>query len=88
MPGNTNIELIVVLSLTAWENDIPSRIDLSKHKYGGPFTNEQVEDVKTLLQLLILILSLLGFQLSGDGFSLSQPFSTVCLNICLLFLYC
>ena len=59
-------------AFTYWENDIPSRIDLGKHKYGGPFTNEQVEDVKTLLQLLILILSLFGFQLSGDGYSLSQ----------------
>ena len=59
-------------ALTYWENDIPSRIDLGKHKYGGPFTNEQVENVKTLFQLLLLIISLLGFQLSGDGYSLSQ----------------
>ena len=35
-------------AFTYWENDIPSRIDLSKHKYGVPFTNEQVEDIKTL----------------------------------------
>ena len=59
-------------AFTYWENDIPSRIDLGKHKYGGPFTNEQVENVKTLLQLLLLIVSLFGFQLSGDGYSLSQ----------------
>ena len=59
-------------AFTYWENDIPSRINLGKHKYGGPFTNEQVEDVKTLLQLLLLIISLFGFQLSGDGYSLSQ----------------
>ena len=45
---------------------------MSKHKYGGPFTNEQVEDIKTLFQLLLLILSLFGFQLAGDGYSLSQ----------------
>ena len=59
-------------AFTYWENDIPSRIDLGKHKYGGPFTNEQVEDIKTLLQLLLLIISLFGFQLSGDGYSLGQ----------------
>ena len=59
-------------AFTYWENDIPSRIDLGKRKYGGPFTNEQVEDIKTLLQLLLLIISLFGFQLSGDGYSLSQ----------------
>ena len=44
-------------AFTYWENDIPSHIDLSKHKYGGPFTNEQVEDLKTFLQLLLLIMS-------------------------------
>ena len=27
-------------ALTYWENDIPSRIDLGKDKYGGPFTYE------------------------------------------------
>ena len=35
-------------ALTYWEEDIPSRIDLGKSKYGGPFTTEQVEDVKTI----------------------------------------
>ena len=59
-------------AFTYWENDIPSRIDLSKQKYGGPFTNEQVEDIKILFQLLLLILSLFGFQSAGDGYSLSQ----------------
>ncbi len=34
-------------SFTYWEEDVPSRIDLGKTKYGGPFTVEQVEDVKT-----------------------------------------
>ena len=41
-------------ALTYWEEDIPSRIDLGKSKYGGPFTTEQVEDVKTLLKILAL----------------------------------
>ena len=59
-------------ALTYWENDIPSRIDLGKDKYGGPFTYEEVEDVKSFFRLLLLILSLFGFQLSGDGYSLTQ----------------
>ena len=59
-------------ALTYWENDIPSRIDLGKDKYGGPFTYEEVENVKSFFRLLLLILSLFGFQLSGDGFSLTQ----------------
>ena len=59
-------------ALTYWENDIPSRIDLGKDKYGGPFTYEEVEDVKSFFRLLLLILSLFGFQLSGDGYSLTH----------------
>ena len=58
-------------ALTYWENDIPSRIDLGKDKYGGPFTYEEVENVKSFFRLLLLILSLFGFQLSGDGYSLT-----------------
>ena len=41
-------------ALTYWKEDIPSRIDLGKSKYGGPFTTEQVEDVKTVLRLLVI----------------------------------
>ena len=70
-------------ALTYWENDIPSRIDLGKDKYGGPFTYEEVEDVKSFFRLLLLILSLFGFQLSGDGYSLTQYIMTkaVCPSI-------
>ena len=39
-------------ALTYWEEDIPSRIDLGKSKYGGPFTTEQVEDVKTFFRII------------------------------------
>lgn len=38
-------------ALTYWEDEIPSRINLGKDKYGGPFTNEQVEDVKTFFRM-------------------------------------
>ena len=57
-------------AFTYWENDIPSRIDLGKEKYGGPFTNEQV-DVKTMFRLLLLMVSLFGYHLLGDGYSLT-----------------
>ena len=40
-------------ALTYWEEDIPLRIDLGKSRYGGPFTTEQVEDVKTLFHLTL-----------------------------------
>ncbi len=42
-------------AFTYCEDELPSRIDFGKSKYGGPFTTEQVEDVKTLLRLLPLI---------------------------------
>ena len=41
-------------ALTYWEEDYPSRLDLGKDKYGGPFSEEEVEDVKTVLRLLPL----------------------------------
>ncbi len=41
-------------AFTYWEDNIPSRIDLGKMKYGGPFTTEQVEDVKTLFRVLFV----------------------------------
>ena len=58
-------------AFTYWENDIPSRIDLGKDKYGGPFTYEQVEDVKCFFRLLLLIVSLFGYHLLGNGYSLA-----------------
>ena len=45
-------------AFTYWEEKIPPRIDLGKTKYGGPFTTEQVEDVKTVLYLLAFTFSL------------------------------
>ena len=57
-------------AFTYWEEDIPSRIDLGKLKYGGPFTTEEVEDTKTFFRIILLLLSLLGFHLSGHGYSL------------------
>jgi len=46
-------------AFTYWDDKPYSRIDLGKSKYGGPFTTEQVEDVKTFFRiLLVVILSL------------------------------
>ena len=43
-------------AFTYCEDDIPSRIDFGKMKYGGPFTTEQVEDVKMFLRTLGMVL--------------------------------
>ena len=53
-------------ALTYWEEDFPSRIDLGKEKYGGPFSEEQVEDVKTVLRLIPMLVCLAGMILSLD----------------------
>ena len=44
-------------AFTYCEEDIPSRLDLGKKKYGGPFTTEQVEDVKTFHGILTIIVA-------------------------------
>ena len=56
-------------ALTYWEEDIPSRIDLGKSKYGGPFSTEEVENTKTLFGILLLLVSLFGLQFSDSGYS-------------------
>ena len=74
-------------AFTYWENDIPPRIDLGKNKYGGPFTTEEVEDTKSFFHILLLLFSLLGFHLSGHGYStLQQLMMAECPNTWLLIL--
>ena len=50
-------------ALTYWEEEAPSRLDLGKDKYGGPFTEEEVEDVKTFFRMLPLFIAMFGFGL-------------------------
>ncbi len=66
-------------ALTYWEEDIPSRMDLGKSRYGGPFTTEQVEDVKIVLRLLALSLPLwvLAFSVSYGSVTYTDPFTTI-----------
>ena len=45
-------------AFTFCENEPPSRFDFSKRRYGGPYTTEQVEDVKVLLNIVKLLVSL------------------------------
>ena len=47
--------------LTYWEDEIPSRMNLGKSKYGGPFTTEQVENVKTFFRLLTISITITVF---------------------------
>ena len=45
-------------AFTYCEDELPSRMYLGKDKYGGPFTTEQVEDVKAFLGITAVLLSL------------------------------
>ena len=47
-------------ALTYWEEDYPSRLDQGMEKYGGPFSEEEVQNVKTILRLIPLLISLVG----------------------------
>ena len=38
-------------AFTYIDEEQPSRLDFGKHKFGGPFTEEEVEDVKTVFRL-------------------------------------
>ena len=47
-------------AFTYIDEEEPSRLDYGKHKFGGPFTEEEVEDVKTIFRLLPLFVSIFG----------------------------
>ena len=47
--------------------DHPSRIDFAKQRFGGPYTTEQVEDVKAFLRILLLLVII------GPVFGLEIP---------------
>ena len=58
-------------AFTYCDDERPSRIDFAKSRYGGPFTTEQVEDVKAFLRILTLLLSL------GTTFVMEVPTSYI-----------
>ena len=47
-------------AFTYIDEEQPSRLDFGKHKFGGPFTEEEVEDVKTVFRLALLSVSIYG----------------------------
>ena len=56
-------------AFTYGDDFIPTRLDFAKERYGGPLTTEQVENVKTLLRILTLLLVM------GPVFVLQLPAS-------------
>ena len=84
-------------ALTYWEEEAPSRLDLGKDKYGGPFTEEEVEDVKMFFRMLPLYIATFAFSAfywicHGDCTNKSSVHCTMfdqygIYNICALFLF-
>ena len=58
-------------AFTYADDEEPTRIDFAKERYGGPFTTEQVEDIKTFLRILLVLLLL------GPAFALEIPLGPV-----------
>ena len=48
---------------------VPSRLDFAKERFRGPFSTEQVENVKTSLRMLVILFTI------GPSFALEVPAS-------------
>ena len=62
-------------AFTYCDDERPSRLDFAKERFGGPFSTEQVEDVKAFLQITFILLavgsvSILEVSSSSFGFPL------------------
>ena len=44
-----------IMAPNDWDVRSSARLDVAKHEYGGPFTSEEVEDVKSFLRILVII---------------------------------
>ncbi len=73
-------------AITYSEDERPSRIDFAKDKYGGPFMTEQVEDVKTVFRMVLVIVltTVLVVPLVLFGLSWDYLLSRVSQGICTL----
>ena len=58
----------------------PSRLDLGKERYGGPFTTVQVEDVKSFCFVIVIIFGSFGFSIQESIYNLYNVTIEVPLN--------
>ena len=56
-------------ALTYLDEEHPSRLHYGKDKFGGPFTEEEVEDIKTVLRILPLFVCMVPHGISIDEWS-------------------
>ena len=58
-------------AFTYCDEESPTRLDVGKHKFGGPFTTKQVEDVKVSWEILKVLISI------GPAFLLQTAMQTL-----------
>ena len=58
-------------AFTYCDEESPTRLDVGKHKYGGPFTTKQVEDVKAFWGILKVLITI------GPAFLLQTAMQTL-----------
>ena len=56
---------------------VPSRLELGKERYGGPFTTVQVEDVKSFLYLLSIVLGTFGYGFLDTESNIADQYLTL-----------
>ena len=61
-------------AFTYIDEEQPTRMDYGKDKFGGPFTEEEVEDVKTVLRLLPLVICMTLSVTALEIFHVVLPF--------------
>ena len=58
-------------AFTYCDEESPTKLDVGKHKFGGPFTTKQVEDVKAFWGILKVLITI------GPGFLLQSAMQTL-----------
>lgn len=53
---------------------LPSRLDFAKGRFGGPFTTEQVEDVKSFWNILLILVSTYGYSIQDSSIIISRQY--------------
>ena len=56
---------------------VPSRLELGKERYGGPFTTVQVEDVKSFLYILSIVLGTFGYGFVDTESNIADQYLTL-----------
>ena len=52
----------------------PGMLDRAKERYGGPFTTDQVEDVRSFKNILLILLSLFGYHFNESTVGIAREY--------------